>query len=154
MAGRGVHLHRPLSFTLFTGAALGMALALVAFAAWGEVNRKARLSGLLVHSQGSLNITAQQSGVLMELPILEGQTAKAGDVLLVLHTEHRSLLQGAVGDTSERAALQIEACQQTLTTERTLRELQTRQREQVLADRIGTLQAELRQAEEERSLQQ
>ena len=122
----GVHLHRPLSFTLFTGAALGMALALVAFAAWGEVNRKARLSGLLAHSQGSLNITAQQSGVLMELPILEGQTAKAGDVLLVLHTEHRSLLQGAVGDTSERAALQIEACQQTLTTERTLRELQTR----------------------------
>jgi hypothetical protein len=45
-----------------------------------------------------------------------------------------------------RAALQIEARQQTLTTERTLRELQTRQREQVLADRIGTLQAELRQA--------
>lgn len=149
-----VRLHRPLSFTLVTTAALAMALALVAFAAWGEVNRKARLSGLLVPSQGSLNITAQQSGVLMELPILEGQTVKAGDVLLVLNTEHRSLLQGAVGDTSERAALQIEARQQTLTTERTLRELQTRQREQVLADRIRTLQAELRQAEEERSLQQ
>ena len=149
-----VRLHRPLSFTLVTTTALAMALALVAFAAWGEVNRKARLSGLLVPSQGSLNITAQQSGVLMELPILEGQTVQAGDVLLVLNTEHRSLLQGAVGDTSERAALQIEARQQTLTTERTLRELQTRQREQVLADRIRTLQAELRQAEEERSLQQ
>ena len=149
-----VRLHRPLSFTLVTTAALGMALALVAFAAWGEVNRKARLSGLLVPSQGSLNITAQQSGVLMELPILEGQTVKAGDVLLVLNTEHRSLLQGAVGDTSERAALQIEARQQTLSTERTLRELQTRQREQVLADRIRTLQAELRQAEEEYRLQQ
>lgn len=148
-----VRLHRPLSFALVTGAALGMALALVAFAAWGDVNRKARLSGLLVPSQGSLNITAQQSGVLMELPIVEGQNVEAGDVLLVLHTEHRSMLNGALGDTSERAARQIEARQQTLTTERTLRELQTRQREQVLADRIRTLQAELRQAEEERSLQ-
>ena len=92
-----VRLHRPLSFTLVTTAALGMALALVAFAAWGEVNRKARLSGLLVPSQGSLNITAQQSGVLMELPIVEGQTVQAGDVLLVLHTEHRSMLNGARG---------------------------------------------------------
>ena len=43
-----VRLHRPLSYTLVTGAALAMALALIAFAAWGEVNRKARLSGLLV----------------------------------------------------------------------------------------------------------
>ena len=149
-----VRLHRPLSFTLVTGAALGMALALLAFAAWGEVNRKARLSGLLVPSQGSLNITAPQAGVLLELPIAEGQTVKAGDVLLVLNTAHRSLFQGTVGDTSERAARQIELRQQSLTTERTLRELQMRQREQVLSDRIRTLQAELRQVDEELKLQQ
>jgi membrane fusion protein len=149
-----VRLHRPLSFTLVTTVALGLALALMAFATWGEVDRKARLSGLLVPTQGSPNISAQQSGVLMELPIVEGQTVKAGEVLLVLNTEHRSLLQGTVGDTSERAAQQIEARQQTLSTEQTLRELQTRQREQVLADRIRTLEAELRQAQEEHSLQQ
>lgn len=149
-----VRLHRPLSFTLVTTAALAMALALVAFTAWGEVNRKARLSGLLVPSQGSLNITAQQSGVLMELSIVEGQTVQAGDVLLALHTEHRSMLNGALGDTSERAARQIEARQQSLSTERTLRELQRSQREQVLSDRIHSLQAQLRQAEEERGLQQ
>ena len=148
-----VRLHRPLSYTLVTGAALVMALALVAFAAWGEVNRKARLSGLLVPSQGSLNITAQQSGVLIELPIAEGQSVKAGEVLLVLNTERQSMLHGAMGDTSDRAAQQIDARLQTLTTERTLRELQTRQREQVLTDRIRTLQAELRHAEEEQSLQ-
>ncbi len=149
-----VRLHRPMSFSMFTACALGLALALVAFATWGEVNRKARLSGLLVPTLGSLNISAQQSGVLMELPIVEGQTVQAGEVLLVLNTEHRSRLQGAISDTSERAARQIEARQQTLSTEQTLRELQTRQREQVLADRIRTLEAELRQAQEERSLQQ
>jgi membrane fusion protein len=149
-----VRLHRPLSFSLVTGGALAMACALVAFAAWGEVNRKARLSGLLVPSQGSLNITAPQAGTLVELPVAEGQTVKAGDVMLVLHVERSSLLNGAVGDTSERVALQIEARTQTLNTERTLRELQTRQREQVLGDRIHTLQAELRQADEECKLQQ
>jgi membrane fusion protein len=149
-----VRLHRPLSFAVLTTAALGLALALVAFAAWGEVNRKARLSGLLVPSLGSLSLTAQQSGVLRQLPISEGQTVKAGDVLLVLYTERQSLLNGTMGDTTERAAQQILARQQSLSTERTLRQLQTRQREEVLSDRIRTLQAELRQAEEEWSLQQ
>jgi membrane fusion protein len=50
-------------------------------------------------------------------------------------------------------ALQIEARQNSLNTEHSLREMQTRQRQQVLADRIQTLQAQLRQAEEERNLQ-
>jgi len=149
-----VRLHRPLSFTVLTTVALGLALALVAFATWGEVNRKARLSGLLVPSLGSLSLTAQQSGVLQQLPIAEGQLVKAGDVLLVLYTEHSSLLNGTMGDTTERAAQQILSRQQSLSTERTLRQLQNRQREDVLTDRIRTVQAELRQAEEERSLQQ
>ena len=47
-------------------------------------NRKARLPGLLVPTQGSLSILAPQAGVLMELPIHEGQTVKAGDVLKLL----------------------------------------------------------------------
>ncbi|MDP2369877.1 HlyD family secretion protein [Rhodoferax sp.] len=149
-----VRLHRPLSFSVVTGFALAVGCALVAFAAWGEVNRKARLVGLLVPTHGSLNISAPQAGVLVALPVAEGQTVQAGDMLMVLRTERQSLLNGAVGDTSERVALQIEARQQTLNTERTLRELQTRQREQVLTDRIRSLQAELRQMEEERSLQQ
>ena len=84
--------------------------------------------------------------MLQQLAISEGQTVKAGDVLLVLHTERQSLLNGSMGDTTERAAQQILARQQSLSTERTLRQLQTRQRADVLTDRIRTLQAELRQA--------
>jgi membrane fusion protein len=78
---------------------------------------------------------------------------QAGDVLAVLNTEKSSLLNGSVGDTSGRIALQIAAREQSLATERTLRELQTGQRAAVLADRIRTLQAQLRQADEERALQ-
>ena len=148
-----VSLHRPLSFALVTAASLFMACALVAFTAWGEVNRKSRLVGLLVPTAGSLNITAPQAGMLAELPVAEGQRVKVGDVLVVLHAERNSLLDGAVGDVTARVALQIEARQQTLTTEHTLREMQSRQREQVLADRMRTLSAEIRQADEERALQ-
>lgn len=149
-----VRLHRPLSFSLVTGITLAIGCALVAFAAWGEVNRKARLVGLLVPTLGSLNISAPQAGVLVELPVAEGQTVQAGQVLLVLHTERQSMLNGTLGDTTERAAQHIEARRQTLATERTLRELQSHQREQVLSDRIRTMEAELRQADEERGLQQ
>jgi hypothetical protein len=73
---------------------------------------------------------------------------------MVLNTEHQSLLDGVRGDTAERAAQQIQARRQSLDTERTLRQLQARQRKGVLTDRICTLQTQLRQADEEQHLQQ
>ena len=148
-----VRLQRPWSYAAVTSVALALALMLVAFATWGEVNRKARLSGVVVPSQGSLNISAPQAGVVMDLPVREGQSVKAGQVLLVLQTERQSMLGGSVSDTTERAAQQIATRLQTLSTERTLRELQTRQREQVLDDRLRTTAQQLRQAEEESALQ-
>lgn len=148
-----VRLQRPWSYAAVTSVALALALMLVAFATWGEVNRKARLSGVVVPSQGSLNISAPQAGVVMDLPVREGQSVKAGQVLLVLQTERQSMLGGSVSDTTERAAQQIATRLQTLSTERTLRELQTRQREQMLDDRLRTTAQQLRQAEEESALQ-
>ena len=148
-----VRLQRPWSYAAVTSIALALALMLVAFATWGEVNRKARLSGVVLPSQGSLNISAPQAGVVMDLPVREGQSVQAGQVLLVLQTERQSMLGGSVSDTTERAAQQIATRLQTLSTERTLRELQTRQREQVLDDRLRTTAQQLRQAEEESALQ-
>lgn len=149
-----VRLHRPLSFSVVTGSALGIALLLAAFATWGEVNRKAHLSGLLVPTLGTLNINAPQAGTVAQLPVAEGQTVQAGDVLLVLNAERSSLRNGVADDTTARVASQIEARQQTIATERTLRELQSRQREQVLNDRLRSVQTELRQVGEEVSLQE
>ena len=148
-----VRLQRPWSYAAVTSVALALALMLVAFATWGEVNRKARLSGVVVPSQGSLNISAPQAGVVMDLPVREGQSVKAGQVLLVLQTERQSMLGGSVSDTTERAAQQIATRLQTLSTERTLRQLETQQREQVLDDRLRTTAQQLRQAEEESALQ-
>ena len=143
-----VRLHRPLSFGIITATAIGVALLCMTFATWGEVNRKARVSGLLVSSLGSLNIAAPLAGLLVESHISEGQTVQAGDVLLVLNTERQS----AAGDTSALTLLHIEARKQTLSTERGLRQLQTSQRSQVLEDRIRTLNTELLRMDEEQAL--
>lgn len=149
-----VRLQRPLSFSVVTSAALGMALLLTGFATLGEVNRKAHLAGLLVPTTGTLTLSAPQSGTVVNLAVVEGQAVQAGDVLLAINAERTSLRNGVTEDATERVAQQIQARQQTLSTERTLRELQARQREAVLRDRIHTQQAELRQAEEECKLQE
>ena len=143
-----VRLHRPLSFGLITATAIGVALLCITFATWGEVNRKSRISGLLVSSLGSLNIAAPLAGVLVESRISEGQTVQAGDVLFVLNTERQS----TAGDTNALTLIHIEARKQTLNTERGLRQLQTSQRSQVLEDRIRTLNAELLRLDEEQNL--
>jgi membrane fusion protein len=147
-----VRIVRPLSYTWVTLCALGLAGTLVAFAAWGEVNRKSKVSGVLVPMGGSLNITAPQAGVVAQRPVAEGHTVQAGEVLMVLSTERQSVVGGTVGNTSALAAEQMEMRKQSLTTEHTLRTLQSQQREQVLADRIATIDAQTRQATEEANL--
>jgi membrane fusion protein len=155
-----VRITRPISFSAITLAALGIAVLLAAFAAWGEVNRKSKVSGLLVAQGGALNITAPVSGVVSELNMAEGSTVQASAVLAIINTERQSNLlnvaglgQPAVGQPSEQAAAQIALRQQSLGTERALRQLQTTQREQVLTDRIATLALQARQSEEELTLQ-
>jgi membrane fusion protein len=159
-----VRLTRPLSFTAITLAALGIAALLAAFATWGEVNRKSKVSGLLVPQGGLLNITAPVSGVLGDLRMAEGDTVQAAAVLAIINTERQSNLVGAkdagtgigastVGEPSLLAAQQIALRQQSLQAERSLRQLQTTQREQALTDRITTLAAQSRQAQEELALQ-
>ena len=157
-----VRLTRPLSFTTITLAALGIAALLAAFATWGEVNRKSKVSGLLVPQGGLLNITAPVSGVLGELHMTEGSMVPAAAVLAIINTERQSNLSSnplgstlnaaasgpsTVGEPSLLAQQQIELRQQSLAAERSLRQLQTTQREQVLTDRITTLAAQSRQSQ-------
>src|SRR4051812_9427218 len=97
-----VRLHRSLSFTVVTCVALALGAALIGFATWGEVNRKTRLSGLLVAAQGSLNITAPHSGTLMSVSVVEGQRVAKGETLMVLVVDRQSEEKGLVRDTGTR----------------------------------------------------
>jgi membrane fusion protein len=147
-----VRISHPIRYTVVAGVALVLGGLLVAFAAWGEVTRKVRVTGVLMPTGGSLNISAPQSGVIAERRVAEGQTIAAGAVLLVLNTERQSVQGSGVGDTSAQVAEQITARQHSLDQERSLRQLLTQQRSEVLTDRLRTLDAQLRQAADEITL--
>jgi membrane fusion protein len=144
-----VRLIRPPSFAIVTSVAFAIAVVLIAFAHWGEINRKARLTGLLVPASGVLSVNAPQAGTVTELAVTEGQEVKAGQLLFVLNIDRQAFRNGATDDTGARIASQISARQASLSNERASRELQSRQRDALLSDRLRTLKAQLLQADEE-----
>jgi len=82
---------------------------------------------------------------LLERRVAENETVQANQVLFVLSTDHAT----ALGDTGALVAQSLAQRRITLEGERSLRELQARQRTQATRDRIRSTEAELRQAEGE-----
>jgi membrane fusion protein len=149
-----VRLVRPVEFSVVTAVAAFLAALLVGFVVTGEVNRKAHVPGLLVPTLGSVNITSPTAGVVAQRLVSQGDRVGSGEVLLVVDTE-RQALGGAQADggVESRIGRQIESRRQSVERERAMRETQMRQRDQSMADRLGTLASELRQSEEELMMQ-
>lgn len=144
-----VRLHRPWSFSAVTAVAIAMAASLIAFAVWGQINRKTTATGLLMPKQGLMSVTAQAAGTVTERRVAEGQTVEAGDVLFVIDSSRRS----AIGDTGTLLARQIEARSEALDAEMRLRESQARERRSALAERLASLNREIDQQASEIELQ-
>ena len=138
-----IRIGRPPSFALVTGIALVLAAALAAFATWGEITRKARLPGLLMPAAGALNVTAPQSGVLLEVRVREGDAVEAGQVLAVLSTD-RTTAKGELGALIAHTLAQRRAA---LEAERQLVQRNAGERDEALSQRLRSLEAERRQAE-------
>lgn len=85
----------PLTVRLLVWVAGLVAIALIAFAVLGEYTRKARVRGYLVPTQGLLKVHSQDTGVLSEIRVAEGQHVSQGDVLFVVSMERSS---GSVAD--------------------------------------------------------
>ncbi|MFZ5542711.1 MAG: HlyD family secretion protein [Pseudomonadota bacterium] len=127
-------------------AAVTAASALVAFAIAGEVVRKARLPGLLTPAQGFVAVIAPQAGVLVELPVREGNKVSAGQVLAVLSSERNT----AHGGVSELISVSIAQRRQTLEAERLLAQRQGSERRAALAERLRSMARQMHEAEAER----
>jgi membrane fusion protein len=95
-------LLRPLSFTVLTAAALGVALALAALFIWGEYTRKARVSGVLAPRHGVTKVIAQQPGVVQELHIREGSRVEERQALLALVDARASTSMEALSGSVDR----------------------------------------------------
>jgi membrane fusion protein len=128
--------------------ALFLAGTLVAFATWGQVARKARIPGVLMPLQGTVQLSASATGVITNQLVQEGEQVTAGQSLFVLGTDR------ATAEGSAAVLLQVHIKQRriTLDSERTARVEQTRQRETALQDRILAIDREIVQAKQEASL--
>ena len=144
----GFRIGRNPRFDLVALVALLLAAALVSFAIWGEITRKARIPGILVPSAGLLQVSSPATGALLERRVEEGEFVHAGQVLFVVGTDRL----GAQGDTAVLVAHTLKQRRQTLEVERGIRQEQARQRQRSLADRLRALDREATQAETEVAL--
>ncbi len=143
-----IRIGRPASFSLVTATALILAAALVAFATWGQITRKARVAGFLVPTMATVPLASSVAGVLTERRVADGDTVTAGQVLFVLDTDRA----GTAGHTAALVDQSLQQRRVTLEAERTSRGQQSRDRQQALADRLRALDAELQRTADEAAL--
>lgn len=86
-----IALIRPLSAAWITAGAVLTALAVVAFACWGQYTRKATVTGYLSPTKGIIKVLASSTGTVVSRHVREGQRVNRGDTLFVLSTDQRSL---------------------------------------------------------------
>lgn len=140
-----IRLGRNPSFALVAWVAVTLVGALISFAVWGEVSRKATVPGLLVHTLGTLEVTVPVAGVLAETRVSEGQRVEAGQVLFVVSIDRAT----TEGSTAALVAVTVQQRLAALEAERAARELQVRQRRDALQDRIRRLEVERESTQQE-----
>jgi membrane fusion protein len=140
-----IRIARNPRFTVVTTVALVLALALVAYGVWGEVARKARVAGVLVPAGGTLSLSATQGGTLVDIRVKQGDRVEARQPLALVSADRRT----SEGDAETLIAQSLEQRRAMLESERALAEVQFRQRQQAIDDRLRSLDAEAQQAEAE-----
>jgi len=143
-----IHLAHNPRFSMVAGVALLLALALVAFGAWGKVARKVRMSGVLMPQQGTLELSASVAGVLSHVEVQQDQQVDAGQTLFIFNTDK-------ISDAGSMAALMASQLTQRLdaiAAERQTRQAQHQQRTKNLDVRIRTLGLEVAQSLQEHAL--
>lgn len=80
----------PPRFFLLTVFFAALAVAVVSYIWFGQVTRKANVSGYLVPSKGLIKVYAPEAGTLVQQNVAEGSKVKPGDPLFILATERSS----------------------------------------------------------------
>ena len=130
--------------------ALALGAALVSFALLGDATRKESIAGMIVPAAGTLDLRTTAVGTVLEIQAREGAAVAAGDVLFVVGTD-RAAAQGEVG---ALVAQTLRQRQDALRAERNLAQLNARQRQQAIDDRLRALALEASQAATEAELAQ
>jgi membrane fusion protein len=97
-------LEPKVSHTFLVGISVALGAAVVAFMILGSYAKKARISGLLVPTQGTARIFAPQAGVVTDIYVSDGTTVKKGAPLIALSAETQN---EALGSTREEIVRRI-----------------------------------------------
>jgi len=147
-----VHLHSAPPLAIASAIAAVLACSLIAFAAWGQVARKAHLVGVLTPEAGAVTVQSRDAGIVVERRVAEGQSVKSGDVLLVVDADRAAMQGDGVHEMGAQVQRAIEARLQALHSQRELREEQFAVRSRALSDRVRILGAQYDQTDGEQRL--
>jgi len=135
---------RPVPLRVFTLIAALFAIALVAFAFWGEYTRRERVEGFLA-LDGLARVLAPEAGVVQELMVKEGADVKSGTVIArFIPVSGRS-----VEATDANLEIQLQRLRAEIASAKQL----TAQQEEALRQRVAGLKSEVEQANGEVELQ-
>jgi membrane fusion protein len=135
-----VVLARPLSFTVLSIGAAACALLVLLFLWLGSYTKRSTVTGQLVPDSGLIKIHPQQTGVVSQKLVGEGQQVVQGQVLLVLSSQGRDV---AGADT--QAAISTRIAERQASLEEELQKTERLQREEraALGKKIDGLVNEL-----------
>lgn len=126
--------------------------ALLALALLGSVSRRAHLPGILVPRDGALTVQSSAAGIVAELRVAEGQRVRAGELLLVVDSEHLGANGSAVRTTSGEMGDIIARRLDSVALQRQLHQQNHDDRARALAARLRLFQDQIKQAEAEAAI--
>lgn len=143
-------LARPVSFAFLTSIFCAMALGIGAFLTFASYTSKAAIQGVIVPSKGTLRVVPTQAGVVTERLVQEGSEVRRGDVLFVLTSERSTL---ATLDSGQAISQLMQTRRASLERDRESRRVQDRQRIEAARKRLDDLSTELKQIDNQITLQ-
>lgn len=127
---------RPVPLRVFTALAASIAIALGAYAFWGEYTRRERVEGFLATDVGAARVLAPKAARIDELLVKEGEEVKAGAPLAkITFAGEASAPKGEIQEQLQRVEAEIATAKQL-----------ARQEEDQVRTRIAGLSAELDQS--------
>lgn len=149
LVGESLAAH-PVSYPRLTAVSVGIVLALVLFACFGELARKAQVRGYLAPSAGLIKVYAPHAGTLVERRVTEGQTVRRGDALFVVSPEGAST---QIAETQATAIAQLEQRLKNLAAERDDQQKLATVQVNSLRESLLSQERELRELDDSISLQ-
>jgi membrane fusion protein len=148
-----ITLAQPASLKLLTGVSVLLAMAVMAYFAWGSYTRKVQVSGVLMPTQGLTKVASPQNGMVTSMKVTEGQAVRRGDVLFEISAQ-RTTDNAAAGSVENQNAAQLLIKQNSLQAELAQQRQLLSETASGLERRAQGMQAEIQQIDTELITQQ